>query len=205
MSLTRRFSRFPGWGGAILAAMCLHGAAIAQDGSKDAIFDSAGVFNGTAAQNVQMPVYERGRLKLIVYGGSVAYAEKGVDFKKLLVDLIDDAVKDVNNVVVFDDKALYPLSSTRERVDDFWRKYDHAKVFFETSAAVYDPVTRFFSGEKAVRVRSKLMDGDGVGFESVVTGNTVERVVIKSDVNVVLRTGNDGEQASGQVGGSLFN
>lgn len=149
--------------------------------------------SGTAAilEIFVLPEYKQnkeggqGKLQFILYGKKAVNLGATVDMQQVLIDMVRDDIKSIDEIKNLENVKIYPLNEKPENIRLFWKDKQHSKAIIETSKALYDKSTRIARGSEKVHFRSQLMDVDGVGFEGEYANQTV---LIKSDVKVLIRS-----------------
>ncbi|OGV57388.1 MAG: hypothetical protein A2X49_01175 [Lentisphaerae bacterium GWF2_52_8] len=148
--------------------------------------------SGTAAtlDVFMLPEYRQnkeggqGKLQFILYGKKAINIGATVDMQEVLIDMVRDDIKSIDEIKNLQTTKVYPISETPANIKEFWKDKQHSKALIETSKALYDKTTRIVRGNEKVHFRSQMMDVDGVGFEAEYDNQTV---FIKSQVRVIIR------------------
>lgn len=132
-----------------------------------------------------LPEYNRdNRIQFILYGKKAMNIGALIELDTPILDVVDDKIKNVNDIVPLDKAQPYPLGSKREDIDKFWSGKKHCRALMSSESATFDKAARMLHGDTNVYFRSREMDIDGVGFDADYEKKTVH---IRSKVRVVLR------------------
>lgn len=137
--------------------------------------------------NFKLPEYnDEGKLQVVCYGGKADAKGIIVGLEDVLVDFVQDNIKNIDEVKNFEGLKLYSIDMTPKKVEEFWKDKPHSRALLGAPEAKIDRVQKTIRGDGKVHLRSRLMDIDGVGFDVDFPSKTVH---IRSKVTVVIRTG----------------
>lgn len=133
-----------------------------------------------------LPQYRKkdNRLQFILYGKSASNLGALLILKDLRLDIIQDTVKNVNEIISLDKAPLYPIDSSVPFVKEYWKDKDHSRALLFTPGGAYDKNTRTLRGDGKVHFRSRELDIDGVGFDAFYERRFIH---IRANVRVVIR------------------
>ncbi len=148
----------------------------------------AGDDAGTSAvlQNFILPEYKKAdnRLQCILYGDKAVNLGALIDLKNPLLDIVQDDIKNINDVSNLQGTVLYPINEPTPAVKAFWSDKPHSKALISSPTAQYDRTTKILKGDDLVHFRSPGVDIDGVGFDAE---NERKFIHIRSKVKVIVR------------------
>ena len=144
--------------------------------------------NTTAAfTRFKMPQYDtQGKLKFIIYGSSGHMAGVSIFLNDLLVDLLEDNIKDIDDVGDLDKVEIYDINEDTAKVIEFWSHLPHTQALIYSLDAVYNRTSQTLNSDKKLKFRSRFVDVDGVGFDGSYFSGELH---IRSKVKVVIRSG----------------
>lgn len=133
-----------------------------------------------------LPIYkkENNRLQFILYGVNASNLGALLELKGFRLDVVNDTVKDVNEVVALDKVPIYPLTASSRDVKIFWRDKKHSRALLYTDKGVFDKNAKILRGDAAVKFRSREFDIDGVGFDAFYDKRFIH---IRSNVRMLIR------------------
>lgn len=133
-----------------------------------------------------LPIYKKedNRLQFILYGNNASNLGALLELKGLRLDIVDDSVKNVNEVVALDKVPIYPLTTSSREVKIFWRDKKHSRALLYTETGVFDKNAKILRGDAAVKFRSRELDIDGVGFDAFYDKRFIH---IRSNVRLLIR------------------
>jgi hypothetical protein len=145
--------------------------------------------SGAVLENFKLPHYKGGkeqerRLDFVVYGKRAESLGVVFNLDDVLVDLVSEKVKSINDVKDLHNVKLYPLGEDAEKIRKFWENRIYSKALLWTPKAACDQATKIIKGDHEVKLRSPGMDLDGVGFDADYENETIH---IRKDVKVVIR------------------
>ncbi len=149
-----------------------------------------GVFadDGAAATFVDFkaPQYEvgTGKLMFIVYGKSGHSSGINIFLNDVLLDMVKNNVKDIDNIKDLKDLKLYEIGTGRLDVYEFWRQLPHCEALIYSIEAIYNRNNQTISSDKMIKFRSRMLDVDGVGFDGSYFSKELH---IRKNVKVILR------------------
>ncbi len=151
-------------------------------------FELSGANSGARASlsGFALPVYKKddNSLQFILYGNNASNLGALLELKRLRLDIVDDSVKNVNEVVALDKAPIYPLTSSSREVKIYWRDKKHCRALLFTETGVYDKNAKILRGDAEVKFRSRELDIDGVGFDAFYDKRFIH---IRSKVRLVIR------------------
>lgn len=169
---------------AVLTVMCWQVAA--------ASLNNLGPFGNVRTKSVRMPFYREGKLEFYLRSKSAALHGKLLDSQYPVIDIIRKGVN-VEVVAKSDSSnSVYPLMSSVEEVNKYWKQRVYSEGVIVSDKAVLDQGTRIITSDSKVFLRSPMMDLDGVGYTVDMTRQVVN---VKSNVEIILR--NDGKHSLG--------
>ena len=138
-----------------------------------------------SGKRLRYPGYKKdGSLQFLLYGkkGSIEGVEGKIE--EVLIDVFNKNLKDINEVRNYKNLKLYAIREKFGVIMDFWKDKPFTDCFISTSIADFDRVTKIVKSDKEVKLRSKAMDVDGVGFDADYNTRIIH---IRSKVKVVIR------------------
>ena len=133
-----------------------------------------------------LPIYKKedNRLQFILYGISASNLGALLELTGLRLDIVDNSVKNVDEVVALDKGPIYPLTAASRDVKIFWRDKKHCRALLYTETGVFDKNAKILRGDAAVKFRSREFDIDGVGFDAFYDKRFIH---IRSNVRLLIR------------------
>lgn len=137
-----------------------------------------------------MPQYHEKdeRLQFIVYGASADNKGALLFLSNMVVDFVDNDVRDVKHVTLIPGVMPYTLSNETEHIRNFWQKIPHSQGLIFCETATLDKNTKILRSDRPVQFRSEFLDVDGIGFDAYQDRRLLH---IRSHVKIKLRTGAD--------------
>jgi hypothetical protein len=135
----------------------------------------------------KLPEYKKksGKLEFVLYGEKAEKLGVSIKMENVLLDMVQDHIKDPSTIQDFSKLKVYPFKSKNEVIVDFWKTKNHTKCMIETTQAVFDEATRTINGNERIYFRSPSMDVNGVGFDA---DSENQIVIIRSKVKIILRS-----------------
>ncbi len=142
---------------------------------------------GTSASltNFALPEYsgKDNRLQFILYGEKAKNLGALIYLTNPKIDLVNDNVKNINEVVSLADETPYPLTLPAADVVKYWSGKRHCRALFFSQDAEYDKNTKLFRSDTPVFFRSREIAINGVGFDADYERQFVH---IRSKVRMVI-------------------
>ncbi|MDD3117742.1 MAG: hypothetical protein PHQ27_01060 [Victivallales bacterium] len=133
----------------------------------------------------KLPQYsEGGKLVFILYGESGYAAGINVFLEKVVIDLVQSSIKDIDSVHDLQGVELYPLGTSAAEIAAFWADKPYAAALIYSPTAVFDRSTNTIKGDRDVHFRSRLLDIDGEGFDGDYQSKTIH---IRKNVQIEIR------------------
>jgi hypothetical protein len=144
--------------------------------------------NTTAAfTRFKMPQYDdQGKLKFIIYGSSGHMAGVNIFLNDLLVDLLENNIKDIDEVMDLDKVEIYDIDEDTIKIIEFWSRLPHTQALIYSLDAVYNRTSQTLNSDKKLKFRSRFVDVDGVGFDGSYFSGELH---IRSKVKMIIRSG----------------
>lgn len=142
-------------------------------------------FNGVSVSNVKVPFYKKDLLQSMIFAEKAEYRAQLLYGHNVVINMLQ---KKVNPDHIRDDWKLqiYPLGAPFSEVAGFWAKRHHYcdAVLFTPESAL-DQAERSAASDKEIKMRSPLLDLDGVGFAADFKRRQIK---INSKVRLVMRS-----------------
>jgi len=160
---------------AAMAFLCPASFGASEDAGTSAVLD-----------NFILPEYRKAdnRLQCILYGDKAVNLGAIINLKNPLVDIVQDEIKNINDVKNLQGTVLYPIEEPTPSVRKFWSDKTHSKALISSTTAQYDRTSKLLKGDDIVHFRSPGIDIDGVGFDA---DNERKFIHIRSKVRVIVR------------------
>lgn len=126
-----------------------------------------GTGSSASLTNFALPEYsgKDNRLQFILYGEKAKNLGALIYLTNPKIDLVNDDVKNINEVVSLADEIPYPLAMPGKEVAAYWIGKPHCRALFFSQEAEYDKNTRMFRSDSPVFFRSREIAINGVGFD----------------------------------------
>ncbi|MBO5792045.1 MAG: hypothetical protein J6S54_06180 [Lentisphaeria bacterium] len=146
--------------------------------------NSANGLDGVTVSNVKVPFYQKGALQSMIFANKAEYRAQLLYGHNVIINMLQ---KKVNPDRIRNDwdLQLYPLESSLADVIRFWAaraSYCDAVIF--TPEGVLNQTERTATGDREVKLRSPLVDLDGVGFASDFKRRQLK---VNSKVRIIMR------------------
>lgn len=146
--------------------------------------NSANELDGVTVSNVKVPFYQKGALQSMIFAHKAEYRAQLLYGHNVIINILQ---KKVNPDRIQNDWDLqfYPLESSLAEIVRFWAErasYCDAVIF--TPEGALNQTERSAASDREVKLRSPLMDLDGVGFASDFKRRQIK---INSNVQIVMR------------------
>lgn len=127
-----------------------------------------GTGSSASLTNFALPEYsgKDNRLQFILYGEKASNLGTQVYLTNPKIDLVNDNVKDINEVTSLADETPYPLTLPADKVVEYWAGKTHCRALFFSQDAEYDKNTRLLKSDSPVYFRSREIAVNGVGFDA---------------------------------------
>ncbi|OQA86678.1 MAG: hypothetical protein BWY31_01222 [Lentisphaerae bacterium ADurb.Bin242] len=127
-----------------------------------------GTGSSASLTNFALPEYsgKDNRLQFILYGEKASNLGTQVYLTNPKIDLVNDNVKDINEVISLADETPYPLTLPADKVAEYWVGKSHCRALFFSQDAEYDKNTRLLKSDSPVYFRSREIAVNGVGFDA---------------------------------------
>ena len=140
--------------------------------------------NGVSVNNVKVPFYQKELLQSMIFAEKAEYRAQLLYGHNVVINMLQ---KNVNPDRILDDWKLnaYPLNSSLKDLARFWDQrgsYCDAVIFTPESAL--NQGERSAASDKLVKLRSPLIDLDGVGFAADFKRRQIK---VNSNVRMILR------------------
>ena len=144
-----------------------------------------GTGSSASLSNFALPEYSSkdNRLQFILYGEKASNLGAQVHLTNPKVDLVNDNVKNINDVISLADETPYPLTFPADKVAAYWAGKPHCRALFFSQDAEYDKNTRLLKSDSPVYFRSREIAVNGVGFDADYSRKFVH---IRSKVRMVI-------------------
>ena len=146
--------------------------------------NSASELNGVSVSNVKVPFYQKGVLQSMIFADKAEYRDQLLYGHNVIINILQ---KKVNPDRIHNDwqLRLYPLDASLADVIRFWGERAHycdAVIF--TPEGALNQTDRSAASDREVKMRSPLIDLDGIGFASDFKRRQIK---INSNVRIVMR------------------
>ena len=144
-----------------------------------------GTGSSASLSNFALPEYniKDNSLQFILYGEKASNLGTQIYLTNPKIDLVNDNVKDINDVVSLADTTPYPLTLPAREVAAFWSGKPHCRALFFSLDAEYDKITRMLKSDSPVYFRSREIAINGVGFDADYSRKFIH---IRSKVRMVI-------------------
>ena len=141
--------------------------------------------NGVVVSNVKVPFYNKGSLQSMIFADKAEHRAQLLYGYDVIINMLQ---KKVNPDWIQNDwkLKLYPLNASLKDIAGFWKsrlKYCNAVIF--SSEGILHQQERTASGSKKVKLRSPMLDLNGIGFSANFKRHEIK---VNSDVSFVMRT-----------------
>ena len=148
--------------------------------------------------HVKIPVYQKGKLEIIIFADSGKRQGLLISGKNTLIDRLIPGV-DVDRIPDGWKAQIYQLGSPLGQILKFWEKrYSSSEAVIFTPLCNFDRKNNLIYGADSVFMRTPAFDLDGIGFRSNLNSREIE---ISSDVRIIARRDDSdpGEILSGKL------
>ena len=146
--------------------------------------NSANELNGVSVSNVKVPFYQKGHLQSMIFAHKAEYRAQLLYGHNVIINMLQKKVNP-DRIQNDWDLQLYPLESSLAEVVRFWAgraSYCDAVIF--TPEGALNQTERSATSDHEVKLRSPLVDLDGVGFASDFKRRQIK---VNSNVRIIMR------------------
>ncbi len=174
---------------------------------------AAGVVRGESdsasakLSDFKLPQYDKdGKLIFILYGKGGNSAGINIFLEKVLIDLVQSNIKDIDTVKDFQNLEIYGLEEPTANIIKFWAGKPHSAAVITTPSAIFDRSTQTVKGDREIHFRSSFLDIDGEGFDGDHQAKTLHirknvRMVVRSQLaRMTMSAGKDKKEAGAHDG-----
>jgi lipopolysaccharide export system protein LptA len=148
-----------------------------------AITVSADELGALKIYKARLPIYHKKRLQLLIFCAEMTRQANKIYATDAVIDMLKKDV-DINKIKYLEDIKPYPLGTSIDKIDEFWKDKTTTNGVIYSSKATILQDSKVASGDKKVFFRSPQLDLNGVGFTANFDKKTVK---VLEDVNIIIR------------------
>ena len=146
--------------------------------------DQLSELNGVVVNNVKIPFHNKRVLQTMIFAKQAEYRAKLLYGKEVILDMLQKNV-DPDQIANDWELKLYPLRVPLADVAKFWGpRLSYCDAVIYTPGGALDQPERSAAGDKEVKMRSPMLDLDGVGFAADFKSRQIK---VNSNVRLLMR------------------